>query len=73
MKVVPPRASKTIGSRGRGTGKNGPADALRLGCEAARLASLGWAVFPLAPGKKIPRPNTHGHKDATTDAGQIER
>jgi KaiC/GvpD/RAD55 family RecA-like ATPase len=31
---------------------------------------LGWAVFPLRPGDKIPM-TTHGLKDATTSADQI--
>ena len=38
---------------------------------ALRYADLGWHVFPLAPGQKIPI-TTHGVKDATTDKRQIE-
>lgn len=32
---------------------------------------LGWAVFPLNPGTKIPLKGSHGVKDATTDTRQI--
>ncbi len=37
---------------------------------ALHYAALGWRVFPLAPGQKIPI-TAHGCKDATTDAEQI--
>jgi len=37
---------------------------------ALKYASLGWHVFPLAPGKKTPI-TKHGVKDATTDEAQI--
>ena len=37
---------------------------------ALHYASLGWAVFPLAPGEKRPI-TAHGVKDATTDEAQI--
>ncbi len=38
---------------------------------ALRYAELGWRVFPLTPGQKIPI-TSHGVKDATTDRKQIE-
>ncbi len=38
---------------------------------ALQYADLGWHVFPLAPGQKIPI-TSHGVKDATTDKKQIE-
>ncbi len=38
---------------------------------ALQYADLGWYVFPLVPGQKIPR-TPHGVKDATTDKKQIE-
>ena len=38
---------------------------------ALKYAALGWQVFPLCPGQKIPFPGTHGVKDATTDEAQI--
>ncbi len=37
---------------------------------ALRYAELGWHVFPLVPGQKIPA-TKHGVKDATTDRKQI--
>ncbi|HEX3997202.1 MAG TPA: bifunctional DNA primase/polymerase [Pirellulales bacterium] len=41
--------------------------------EALRLADLGYAVFPCAPGDKIPLRGTSGFKDASTDPDAIER
>lgn len=38
--------------------------------EALRYTTLGWNVFPLAAGQKIPC-TAHGVKDATTDEAQI--
>jgi len=38
---------------------------------ALYYASIGWKVFPLMPGQKIPFPGTHGCKDATTDEAAI--
>ena len=38
---------------------------------ALRCAARGWAVFPLAPGTKVPLEGSAGFKDATTDAGKI--
>lgn len=38
---------------------------------ALAYAARGWAVFPLAPGTKTPFKESHGLKDATTDAEQI--
>jgi hypothetical protein len=32
---------------------------------------LGWAVFPLASGTKVPLKDSHGFNDATTDPGAI--
>ena len=40
--------------------------------EALRLASLGYRVFPLRPGSKVPLPGTHGVHEATTDSSIIE-
>lgn len=40
---------------------------------ALKYAARGWAVFPLAPGTKVPPYGSHGHKDATTDADAIRR
>jgi hypothetical protein len=37
---------------------------------ALRYSRLGWHIFPLAPGQKVPI-TKHGVKDATTDANQI--
>jgi hypothetical protein len=37
---------------------------------ALQYAGIGWRVFPLAPGQKIPI-TKHGVKDATTDETQI--
>jgi KaiC/GvpD/RAD55 family RecA-like ATPase len=46
-----------------------------LGAAASYYASLGWPVFPLAPGEKLPlfsrKDGGHGVKDATTDLEQI--
>jgi hypothetical protein len=39
--------------------------------EAERLVQLGYKVFPCRPGQKIPA-TTHGYKDATTLADQID-
>ena len=39
---------------------------------ALYYASLGWAVFPLAPRSKSPLRDSHGSSDATTDPAQIE-
>jgi hypothetical protein len=38
--------------------------------QALRYAELGWPVFPLLAGKKLPR-TAHGFHDATTDPKQI--
>lgn len=38
---------------------------------APELAARGYAVFPLAPGRKIPMYGSRGHLDATMDADQI--
>lgn len=38
---------------------------------ALEYASRGWAVFPCAPGGKIPFGGTNGSTDATTDEQQI--
>jgi len=40
--------------------------------EAAKLAALGYEVFPLKPGDKAPA-TANGFNDATTDLDQIER
>lgn len=37
---------------------------------ALHYAGIGWRVFPLAPGQKVPI-TSHGVKDATTDVDQI--
>lgn len=37
---------------------------------ALHYASIGWHIFPIAPGQKIPL-TSHGVKDATTDENQI--
>ena len=39
---------------------------------ALHYASLGWQVFPLAPGQKVPV-TKHGVKDATTDESRIRQ
>lgn len=39
---------------------------------ALSYAQIGWAVFPLKPGSKIPA-TPHGFKDATLDAEQIDK
>jgi hypothetical protein len=39
---------------------------------ALKYAELGYSVFPCVPGRKEPL-TEHGHRDATTDAEQIER
>lgn len=43
--------------------------------EIIRLAELGWGVFPVAPGDKVPYGKfaPHGCKDATSDFNQIRR
>ena len=38
---------------------------------ALKYAVLGWKVFPLCAGQKIPLPGTHGVKDATSDEQTI--
>jgi putative DNA primase/helicase len=38
---------------------------------ALRYAALGWKVFPIAAGAKVPKAGTHGHRDATTDGDTI--
>ncbi len=39
---------------------------------ALKYVSLGWYVFPLAPGQKVPI-TKHGVKDATTDEAQVRK
>lgn len=39
---------------------------------ALRYASLGWYVFPISPGSKVPRQGSSGFKDATLNPAQIE-
>ena len=39
-----------------------------LAAAAFRLALRGLAVFPLAPGTKVPPRHSHGFLDASTDA-----
>lgn len=39
--------------------------------QALAYARMGWAVFPLAPGMKIPISGSRGFKDATKDAATI--
>lgn len=48
------------------------ADTDDLGGPAARLAELGWPVFPLKPGDKVPA-TRNGFKDANTDIERIKR
>jgi hypothetical protein len=38
---------------------------------ALGYASLGWPVFPLVPGTKVPFEGSNGHLDAITDADRI--
>lgn len=38
---------------------------------ALALAEMGYPVFPLQPGTKVPLAGSHGCHDATTDAGEI--
>jgi hypothetical protein len=38
---------------------------------AVRYAALGWPIFPLAEGAKVPIKNSDGFKSATTDRAQI--
>ena len=40
---------------------------------ALAYARLGWPIFPLAPGTKVPLKGTNGFEDATTDPNQIGR
>lgn len=40
---------------------------------ALYYASIGWKVFPLTPGEKIPTTGSNGFKDATTDTKQISK
>ncbi len=40
---------------------------------ALQYAGLGWCIFPLAPGLKIPMAGTNGFKDATSDIELITR
>lgn len=40
---------------------------------AVAYARLGWPVFPLMPGGKVPYPRSRGYLDATTDPGRIRR
>lgn len=40
---------------------------------ALRYADLGYLVFPLRPGEKIPLPGSRGFFDATCDLDQVER
>jgi len=39
---------------------------------AKTYASLGWQIFPLAVGTKIPRKGSHGLLDATTEPSKIQ-
>ena len=39
---------------------------------ALHYASLGWRVFPLTPGTKVPLAGSCGHKDASSDRSAIE-
>lgn len=40
---------------------------------ALKYAALGFRVFPLAPGTKLPRKDSKGFYDGTTDAAVVER
>lgn len=40
---------------------------------ALRYAAQGWAVFPLAPGQKVPRKDTKGILEATRDDNRIKQ
>lgn len=44
-----------------------------LGPAAVAYAELGWPIFPLMPGDKIPFPGSRGFKDATTDVDTVRR
>lgn len=37
----------------------------------AYATRLGWPVFPLVPGEKVPRAGSNGHREATTDPERI--
>lgn len=39
---------------------------------AKHYAAMGWRVFPLQPGQKLPRKDTRGVLDATTSTAQID-
>ncbi|MFC5996929.1 bifunctional DNA primase/polymerase [Pseudonocardia hispaniensis] len=45
----------------------------QLGRAAVAYAELGWPVFPLQPGDKIPYPRSRGFKDATTNLDVVRR
>jgi len=44
-----------------------------LGSRAVAYAAVGFKVFPLSPGTKVPLKGSHGHLDATTDEGIIRK
>jgi hypothetical protein len=39
---------------------------------AVKCAELGWAIFPLVVGDKVPMGGTNGLHDAFSDRAQIE-
>mgnify|MGYP001559391459 CR=1 FL=1 len=43
-----------------------------LGDAALQLAELGFLIFPLQPGRKLPLPGSHGCLDATSDEDKID-